>query len=210
MKGCYTLADERDPMVRMCPVLTATEFAQFRRAGLVERFDAMPSLLRILKPCLFGLLAIGPQSNCAGNEFVSFSPFTDRQKGPSPSVELGGSLPPTSPCPAEDCRPACSAFVHRRVRAGLGSGAEPMHRIHARPHSLVRRDAMDTLPPKFQAGDRIRYIEGTMSAASRRGQIGTIAATFSVGTDGPQRADVMFNDGLERGISLEIVKHALS
>ena len=69
---------------------------------------------------------------------------------------------------------------------------------------------MDTTPPKFQAGDRIRYIEGTMSAASRRGQIGTIAATFSVGTDGPQRADVMFNDGLERGISLEIVKHALS
>ena len=69
---------------------------------------------------------------------------------------------------------------------------------------------MDISPPKFHVGDRIRYIEGTMSAASRRGQIGTIAATFSAGTDGPQRADVMFDDGLERGISLAMVKDALS
>ena len=69
---------------------------------------------------------------------------------------------------------------------------------------------MDTLPPKFHVGDRIRYIEGTTSAASRRGQVGTITATFSVGTDGPQRADVMFDDGLERGISLAMVKDALS
>jgi hypothetical protein len=55
-KGCYTLADGRDPMVRMyCP--DCHRFAQFRRASLIERFgpeQPMPTLLRILKPCTIG------------------------------------------------------------------------------------------------------------------------------------------------------------
>jgi hypothetical protein len=55
-KGCYTLADGRDPMVRIyCP--DCHRFAQFRRASLIERFgpeQPMPTLLRILKPCTIG------------------------------------------------------------------------------------------------------------------------------------------------------------
>jgi hypothetical protein len=36
-KGCYTLADRRDSMIRMyCP--ECHRFAQFRRARLIERF----------------------------------------------------------------------------------------------------------------------------------------------------------------------------
>jgi hypothetical protein len=53
MKGAYTLADEREPMVRLyCP--DCHRCAQFRRAGLIERFGAehdMPSLLAKLQPC---------------------------------------------------------------------------------------------------------------------------------------------------------------
>jgi hypothetical protein len=43
-------------------------FAQFRRAGLVERFGAeqpMPTLLRILKPCSIGGGRSGPQCQLA-------------------------------------------------------------------------------------------------------------------------------------------------
>jgi hypothetical protein len=62
-KGCYTLGDGRDPMVRMyCP--NCHRFAQFRRAGLIGSFgedQPMPSLLRILKPCLIGNGMSGPQ-----------------------------------------------------------------------------------------------------------------------------------------------------
>jgi len=53
MKGTYTLSDEREPMVRLyCP--DCHRFAQFGRAGLIERFGAehdMPSLLSKLRPC---------------------------------------------------------------------------------------------------------------------------------------------------------------
>jgi hypothetical protein len=66
-KGCYTLADGRDPMVRIyCP--DCHRFAQFRRSGLIERFgpdQAMPSLLRILKPCPIGNAMSGPQCQLA-------------------------------------------------------------------------------------------------------------------------------------------------
>jgi hypothetical protein len=38
-KGYYTLADQRDPIVRLyCP--DCHRFAQFRRAGLIECFGA--------------------------------------------------------------------------------------------------------------------------------------------------------------------------
>jgi hypothetical protein len=67
VKGCYTLADGCDPMVRMyCP--DCHRFAQFRRNGLIERFGpdyAMPSLLRTLKPCSIGAGLSGPQCQLA-------------------------------------------------------------------------------------------------------------------------------------------------
>jgi hypothetical protein len=66
-RGCYQLRDISDPMVRMyCP--DCHRFAQFRRAGLLERFGAdqpMPSLLRILKPCSIGNSMSGPQCQLA-------------------------------------------------------------------------------------------------------------------------------------------------
>ena len=53
MKGAYTLADEREPVIRMyCP--DCHRCAQFRTAGLIERFSPhqdMPSLLTKLQPC---------------------------------------------------------------------------------------------------------------------------------------------------------------
>jgi hypothetical protein len=62
-KGAYQLRDISDPVVRMyCP--DCHRFAQFGRAGLIERFganQAMPSLLRILKPCSIGGGMSGPQ-----------------------------------------------------------------------------------------------------------------------------------------------------
>jgi hypothetical protein len=59
-------------------------------------------------------------------------------------------------------------------------------------------------PIKLRVGDRIRYAEGTMSSIVRKGEAGVITAIFSDGTSGPQRADVMFEDGLERGVSLAL------
>lgn len=63
-------------------------------------------------------------------------------------------------------------------------------------------------PADFRVGDRVRYIEGTMSWGVRRGQVGTITAVFSDGTSGPLRADVMFDDGLERGVSAALLEVA--
>jgi hypothetical protein len=66
-KGCHTLGDSRDSMVRMyCP--ECHRFAQFRRAGLIDRFGLdhpMPTLLRILKPCSIGGGMSGPQCQLA-------------------------------------------------------------------------------------------------------------------------------------------------
>jgi hypothetical protein len=61
--GAYDLKDIDWPMIRLyCP--DCHRFAQFSRAGLVERFGAdqcMPSLLRVLKPCSIGNSLSGPQ-----------------------------------------------------------------------------------------------------------------------------------------------------
>ena len=88
-KGCYALADRREPMVRMyCP--ECHRFAQFGRAGLIERFGAdqpMPSLLRILKPCSIGNSLSGPQCQLA--YFDRLMP--ERQ---APAIARGG-LPAT-------------------------------------------------------------------------------------------------------------------
>jgi hypothetical protein len=66
-KGAYQLRDISDPVVRVyCP--ECHRFAQFGRAGLIERFGAdqpMPSLLRILKPCSIGDAMSGPQCQLA-------------------------------------------------------------------------------------------------------------------------------------------------
>jgi hypothetical protein len=66
-KGCYTLRDGRDPMVRMyCG--DCHRFAQFGRAGLIKRFGPqhpMPTLLRLLKPCTIGNAMSGPQCQLA-------------------------------------------------------------------------------------------------------------------------------------------------
>jgi hypothetical protein len=50
MKGAYTLRDISWPVVRIyCP--TCHRFAQYSRAGLVERFHNMPGILSKLRPC---------------------------------------------------------------------------------------------------------------------------------------------------------------
>jgi hypothetical protein len=77
----------KDPVVRVyCP--ECHRFAQFGRAGLVERFGAdepMPSLLRILKSCTVG----------DGMSGRSVSLYTSI--GSCPSAKL-------KPSPAADCR----------------------------------------------------------------------------------------------------------
>ena len=59
-----------------------------------------------------------------------------------------------------------------------------------------------------QIGDRVRYLSGTMSSAARKGQIGIITAVFSDRANGLLRADIMFDDGLERGVSLALMELA--
>jgi hypothetical protein len=61
---------------------------------------------------------------------------------------------------------------------------------------------------RFQVGDRVRYLPGTISAAARRGEIGTVAAIFSAEVAGAYRADVMFADGLERGVDTILLQLA--
>lgn len=67
---------------------------------------------------------------------------------------------------------------------------------------------MASTSTELQVGDRVRYREGTQSWAARKGQVGTITAIFSNGTSGPRRADVLFEDGLERGANLVLLEHA--
>jgi hypothetical protein len=66
-KGAHQLRDISDQTVRLyCP--ECHRFAQFRRDRLIERFGAdkaMPSLLRILKPCSIGNSLSGPQCQLA-------------------------------------------------------------------------------------------------------------------------------------------------
>jgi hypothetical protein len=57
----------------------------------------------------------------------------------------------------------------------------------------------------FQVGDRVRYVEGILSGGLRRGQVGTITRIFTDGTSGPLRADVMFDDGVEPGVSIALL-----
>jgi hypothetical protein len=60
----------------------------------------------------------------------------------------------------------------------------------------------------FQVNDRVRYREGTMSWGARKGQCGTVTAIFSDGTSGPGRADVKFEDGVERGVCVALLEGA--
>jgi hypothetical protein len=52
--------------------------------------------------------------------------------------------------------------------------------------------------PDLRVGDRVRYAAGTVSGTARKGEAGTIVAIS------PDRTgvDVMFDDGLERGVTL--------
>jgi hypothetical protein len=65
--GAYQLRDISDPVVRMyCP--ECHRFAQFDHDRLIERLgadQAMPSLLRVLKPCSIGNGMSGPQCQLA-------------------------------------------------------------------------------------------------------------------------------------------------
>lgn len=61
---------------------------------------------------------------------------------------------------------------------------------------------------KFRVGDRVRYLPGTASAAARRGEAGIIIAIFFAETAEVHRADVMFEDGLERGINSALLELA--
>lgn len=67
---------------------------------------------------------------------------------------------------------------------------------------------MADLTHNFRVGDRVQYVEGTVSWGARKGQVGTLTALFSDGTGGPHRADVMFEDGLERGVSVALLELA--
>jgi hypothetical protein len=67
---------------------------------------------------------------------------------------------------------------------------------------------MASNPTDFCVGDRVRYIEGTVSLALRKGQTGTVTAIFSDGTGGPLRADVMFDDGVECGVNAALLEIA--
>ena len=60
----------------------------------------------------------------------------------------------------------------------------------------------------LQVGDRVRYIEGTTSWATRRGEVGTITAISADGTSGSLRADIMFDDGVESGVSVALLELA--
>jgi hypothetical protein len=65
-------------------------FAQFRRAGLIDRFgpdQPMPTLLRVLKPCSIGGSMSGPQCQLAYFDRLQ----AERQAA---AIERGG-LPPT-------------------------------------------------------------------------------------------------------------------
>lgn len=63
----YQLRDISDPVVRVyCP--DCHDFAQFGSTGLIERFgayQAMPLLLRMLRPCSIGNGMSGPQCQLA-------------------------------------------------------------------------------------------------------------------------------------------------
>lgn len=67
---------------------------------------------------------------------------------------------------------------------------------------------MADLSADFRVGDRVQYVEGTVSWGARKGQVGTVAAIFSGGTSGPHRADVKFEDGVERGVSIALLELA--
>ena len=61
---------------------------------------------------------------------------------------------------------------------------------------------------ELQVGDRVQYIEGTMSWGARRGQVGTVTTIFPDGPSGPSRADVQFDDGIEQGVSIALLELA--
>jgi hypothetical protein len=60
----------------------------------------------------------------------------------------------------------------------------------------------------LQVGDRVRYVEGLISGAKRKGAVGTITSVFSDGTGSPFRADVEFDDGVEEGVSVALLELA--
>lgn len=56
----------------------------------------------------------------------------------------------------------------------------------------------------LRVGDRVRYVAGTISGAARKGEAGTIVAISSDRTG----VDVMFDDGLERGVTAALLELA--
>lgn len=65
---------------------------------------------------------------------------------------------------------------------------------------------MASPPTEYRVGDRVRYREGTQSWAARKRQVGTIIAIFTDGTNGPGRADIFFDDGLEKRANLALLE----
>jgi|SoiMethySBSTD1v2_1073268.scaffolds.fasta_scaffold546236_3 hypothetical protein len=57
---------------------------------------------------------------------------------------------------------------------------------------------------ELRVGDRVRYAAGTVSGAARKGEAGTIVAISSDRTG----VDVMFDDGLERGVTAALLELA--
>lgn len=82
------------------------------------------------------------------------------------------------------------------------------HTVGGRRVAAPQEDLMADLPTDFQIGDRVQYIEGTVSWGARKGQIGTVTAIYSDGTSGPSRADVQFDDEIERDVSIALLELA--
>ena len=59
---------------------------------------------------------------------------------------------------------------------------------------------------EYRVGDRVRYREGTQSWTAGKRQVGTITAIFTDGTSGPGSADIIFDDGLEKGANLALLE----
>jgi len=72
------------------------------------------------------------------------------------------------------------------------------------PELAQQEDRMTDAWPGLRIGDRVRYVDGTVSGTARKGEIGTIAGMSSDRTG----VDVMFDDGLERGVTVALLELA--
>jgi hypothetical protein len=56
---------------------------------------------------------------------------------------------------------------------------------------------------QLKVGDRVKYIGGTISLASRGGEVGIVTAVFSDDATGAFRANVRFSDGVQPAVRID-------